>query len=58
MVSRTRRVWKLGIGVVLTLAACQGPEEFFRGILDSGVGMPPVAAGGWGRRRPAAGRAA
>ena len=56
----TRRLGALGIGVALALAACQGPEEFFRGILDGGVGLPPRAAGGAGPAwaGPAAGRAA
>jgi hypothetical protein len=44
----TRRLGALGIGAVLALAACQGPEEFFRGILDGGVGSPPPGGQGGG----------
>ena len=48
MFSPTQRVKTLGLGLVLTLVACQGPEEFFRGLLDGGTGLPPVGGQGGG----------
>ncbi len=48
MVFVTRRLGAVSIGAVLALAACQGPEEFFRGLLDGGVGLPPLGGQGGG----------
>ena len=46
--SSMRRVGAVAIGMALALAACQGPEEFFRGLLDGGTGLPPPGGRGGG----------